>query len=96
MPTSTTPPTDQTWHLDPGLLRPLIDRFTGHLASLGHTPFTVCGYGDAARHFAVWLLRSGLAAPDIDGDTCAGFASHQCRCPGVRRSDRVSAKWDWD
>ena len=30
MPSSTTYPTDLTWHLDSGPLLPLVDRFTGH------------------------------------------------------------------
>ena len=68
MPNSTTYPTDRTWPLDPGPLRPLVDRFTGHLASLGHTALTVGGYGDAATPLATWLqqpvhLRASRAAP---------------------------------
>lgn len=93
MPSSTTIPTGQTWCLDPGPLRPLVAQFTDHLASLGHTTLTVGGYGDAARHFAVWLQQSGTAIAQVDDDTCAGFAAHQCRCPGIRRRDRVSAKY---
>ena len=61
MPSSTTLAKDQVWCLDPGPLRPLVEQFTSHLASLGHTALTVRGYGDAARHFAVWLHRSGVA-----------------------------------
>lgn len=93
MPSSTTTPTGQTWCLDPGSLRPLVAQFTDHLASLGHTTLTVGGYGDAARHFAVWLQQSSIAIAQVDDDTCAGFAAHQCRCPGIRRRDRVSAKY---
>lgn len=93
MPSSTTLAKDQVWCLDPGPLRPLVEQFTSHLASLGHTALTVRGYGDAARHFAVWLHRSGVAIAHVDADDCAGFANHQCRCPGLRRSDRVSAKY---
>ena len=47
MPRSTKLPEGQIWCLDPGPLRPLVDQFTGHLASLGHTALTVRGYGDA-------------------------------------------------
>lgn len=93
MPSSTTAPTGQTWFLDPGPLLPLVARFTDHLTSLGHTTLTVDGYGDAARHFAVWLQRSGVAMARVDGDTCAGFAAHRCRCPGIRRGERVSARY---
>ncbi len=93
MPSSITLPTGQIWCLDPGPLRPLVDQFAGHLASLGYTALTGRGYGDAARHFAVWLQRSGVALAHVDDDACAGFANHYCRCPGIRRSDRVSAKY---
>jgi len=93
MPSSTTTPTGQTWCLDPGSLLPLVTQFTDHLASLGHTTLTVGGYGDAARHFAVWLQHSGIAIAEVGVDTCAGFAAHPCRCPGIRRNDHVSAKY---
>ncbi len=66
MPSSITTPTGQTWCLDPGRLRPLVVQFTDHLASLGHTALTVGGYGDAARHFAVWLQQSGIAIAQVD------------------------------
>jgi integrase/recombinase XerD len=93
MPSSTTLPTGQIWCLDPGPLRPLVDQFASHLASLGYTALTGRGYCDAARHFAVWLQRSGVALAHVDDDACASFANRHCRCPGIRRSDRVSAKY---
>lgn len=93
MPSSTTPLTGQSWCLDPGPLLPLVARFTEHLVGLGHTALTVAGYGDAARHFAAWLQQSGSAITHVDAATCAGFANHRCRCPGIRRSDRVSARY---
>jgi len=93
MPSSTALPTGEIWCLDPGPLRPFVDQFTGHLVSLGHTALTVRGYGDAARHFAVWLQELGIAITNVDGDICADFANHRCRCPGGRRSHRVSAKY---
>ena len=93
MPSSTTLPASKIWYLDPGPLRPLVDQFTDYLVNLGHTPLTVCGYDDAARHFAMWLQRSGVAIAHVDCDTCAGFANHRCRCPGGRQGDRVSAKY---
>ena len=71
----------------------MVDQFTCHLASLGHTAFTVRGYSDAARHLLVWLQRSGVAIADVDATTCTDFAAHHCRCPGIRRGDRVSAKY---
>ncbi len=61
MPSSMATLAGQTWCLDPGPLRPLVAQFTDHLASLGHTTLTVGGYGDAARHFAVWLQQSSIA-----------------------------------
>jgi integrase/recombinase XerD len=93
MSNSTTLPASKIWYLDPGPLRLLVDQFTDHLVNLGYSALTVHGYGDAARHFAVWLRSSGVAIADVDGDTCAGFANHRCRCPGGRQSDRVSAKY---
>lgn len=93
MPSSSTLSTGKTWYLDPGPLGPLVDQFADHLANLGHTALTVRGYGDAARHFAVWIQKSGVAIADVDGDACAAFASHRCRCPGGRPGDHVSAKY---
>jgi hypothetical protein len=75
MPSSTNLPARPVWHLDPGPLRPLVDQFTGHLVSLGYAALTVQSYGDAARHFSVWLQRSGVAVARIDLDTCSAFAS---------------------
>ena len=86
-------PTNQTWHLDPGSLHPLVDRFTSHLKNLDYSPLTVGAYGDAARHFTAWLHLAGKSVADIDAATCAGFGSHLCRCPGIRRGSRVSAKY---
>ncbi len=93
MPSSTMLSTGEIWCLDPGPLRPLVDQFADHLADLGHTALTVRDYGDAARHFAVWLQRSNIAIAHVDDETCAGFANHRCRCPGGRRSDHVSARY---
>ena len=93
MPSSTNLPTRLIWRLDPGPMRPLVDRFTGHLASLGHTDLTVQGYGDAARDFSIWLQRSSVAVARIDLDTCAAFAAYRCRCHGARRGNRVSGRY---
>lgn len=90
---SYTPPADPTWHLDPGALRPLVDQFASHLATLGYTALTIGGYGDAARHFAAWLHLAGQGVADIGEDSRADFASHSCRCPGIRRGNRISAKY---
>ncbi len=93
MPSSTNLPARPVWHLDPGPLRPLVDQFTGHLVSLGYAALTVQSYGDAARHFSVWLQRSGVAVARVDLDTCSAFAKHRCRCPGIRRGTRVSGRY---
>ena len=79
--------------MEPGDLAPLIERFATHLSGLGHTDFTVDGYRASARHFAVWLDRSGIALNAVDGRVIARFADHRCQCPGKRRHDRLSRKY---
>lgn len=79
--------------MDPGALRPLVQEFTNHLADLGHTRLTVGNYVDAARHFAEWLDRSGIAPADVHGGTIERFAQHRCRCTGSRHQAHLSAKY---
>lgn len=79
--------------MEPGDLAPLIERFAAHLSGLGHTDFTVDGYRASARHFAVWLDRSGIALNAVDGRVVARFADHRCQCLGNRRQDRLSRKY---
>lgn len=83
----------QPWFMEPGDLSPLIDAFAEHLSGLGHTELTVRGYHDSARHFADWLRRSGIELAVVDEWVIAQFADHRCRCPGVRRCDRLSRKY---
>ncbi len=79
--------------MDPGVLGTSIEEFTRHLAALGHTPLTVSGYQDGARHFAEWLRRAGIAAHSVDEDVMLRFARHECRCSGNRRCRHLSAKY---
>jgi integrase/recombinase XerD len=93
MSSSITTPTGYCRYLDPGPFGLLVDQFTNHLSSEGHTVLTVRGYEDAARHFTAWLQQSGIVVADIDSDICATFAAHHCRCPGGRRAKFISAKY---
>lgn len=79
--------------MDPGALRPFVQAFTGRLLSLGHTRLTVSGYEASARHFGHWLQSAKIAVAEINEDTVCRFARHRCRCPGIRRADRLSAKY---
>jgi site-specific recombinase XerD len=79
--------------MDPGTLGTLVEEFTSHLEGLGHTRLTVAGYGDAARHCAEWLFRSGIAVVDVDDDVVARFARHRCNCSGNRQHHHLSAKY---
>jgi integrase/recombinase XerD len=93
MSNSIIPNPNQTWFLKPGALQSLVEQFTDHLASCGHTALTVRGYGDSARHFSAWLDRSGAGIGDIDSNSCQRFANHRCRCPGGRRDTRMSVRY---
>lgn len=79
--------------MDPGALRPLVEAFTQRLVSFGHTRLTVSGYEVSARHFGHWLQSTKIAVGDIDEATVRRFARHQCRCGGVRRVERLSARY---
>jgi site-specific recombinase XerD len=79
--------------MDPGVLGTFVGQFTNQLTSLEHTRLTVAGYGDAARHFAEWLLNSDIAVVDVDDGVIARFARHRCKCSGNRQHRRLSAKY---
>jgi site-specific recombinase XerD len=79
--------------MDAGRLRPFVDAFVGMLRARRHTPLTVAGYDDSARHFAHWLCRSRIEFSQVDEDVVQRFARHRCRCPGGRRQDRLSRKY---
>jgi site-specific recombinase XerD len=79
--------------MDPGVLGTFVGQFTNQLTSLGHTRLTVAGYGDAARHFAEWLLNSDIAVVDVDDGVISRFARHRCKCSGNRQHRRLSAKY---
>jgi integrase/recombinase XerD len=79
--------------MNPGVLGTFVGQFVNQLTSLGHTRLTVAGYGDAARHFAEWLLNSDIAVVDVDDGVIARFARHRCKCSGNRQHRRLSAKY---
>jgi site-specific recombinase XerD len=79
--------------MDAGNLAPLVAEFTRHLSGLGHTALTVAGYDAAARHFAQWQAVRGGDVDDVDDAVIGRFARHRCRCPGIRRDQRVSDKY---
>jgi hypothetical protein len=79
--------------MDPGVLGPLVAEFTSQLAANRYTQLSVAGYGDAARHFAEWMCRTGLRIADIDDATVEHFAQHRCKCTGARRHHHVSVAY---
>jgi integrase/recombinase XerD len=79
--------------MSPGALESPIEDFARHLAARGHTPLTISGYENGARHFAEWLRRAGIAAAAVDDSVILRFARHRCRCPGHRRHRHLSAKY---
>ena len=79
--------------MDPGEMRPFVQRYAEHLAALGHTPLTVTNYTYNARHFTMWLCQSGLGLADIGDGAIDRFAQHLCRCPGGRSHDHLSDKY---
>ena len=79
--------------MDPGTLGTFVEEFTKQLKAVRHTRLTVGGYGDAARHFAEWLRRSGIAVVDVDDGVIAQFARHRCKCSGNRQHHLLSAKY---
>jgi site-specific recombinase XerD len=79
--------------MDAGPLQSFVDAFVDMLRAGRHTPLTVSGYENAARHFAAWLCRCKIELVQVDEDVIARFAHHRCRCPGARRQDRLSAKY---
>lgn len=79
--------------MDAGELAPLVTEFVADLGAQGHSCLTVGGYEASARHFACWLVKAELAIGNIDDGVLHRFARHRCRCPGIRRLNRVSAKY---
>lgn len=80
----------RTHYMDAGPLQPLVLAFSDTLTTRLHSPLTVAGYENAARHFADWLCRSGITLRSVDESVVLRFARHRCRCPGGRRQGRVS------
>lgn len=80
-------------HLNPGALRPFIEGFAEHLATLGHTRVTIKFYSRLARQFDDWICQTGVALCDVDDGTVEQFAHHQFQCPGKRQFDPVSRNY---
>jgi len=79
--------------MDPGTLGTFVGEFTSQLKMLGHTRLTVANYGASARHFAEWLRRSDIASVDVDDGVIARFGRHRCKCSGIRKYRRLSARY---
>jgi integrase/recombinase XerD len=79
--------------MDAGDIEPLVAAFVNHLSALGYTGLTATNYENSARHFAHWLTQSHIDVADVDDDVIRRFARHRCRCPGIRRRDRLSIKY---
>ena len=79
--------------MDPGILGTFVEEFTGQLKTFGHTRLTVTNYEAAARHFAEWLRRCGIAVVNVDDGVTALFARHRCKCSGTRQHHYLSAKY---
>jgi site-specific recombinase XerD len=79
--------------MEAGFLAPLIAEFEASLRVLGHSPLTIRGYTDSARHFAAWALAAGLSLHEVEADTIARFTNQHCQCVGIRRWNSVSAKY---
>ena len=79
--------------MNAGVLAVLVERFTDHLTSLGHSRLTVTGLSGSARHFADWLCRAGIEVGDIDDHVLDEFAHHRCQCSGGRHGRLVSPRY---
>jgi integrase/recombinase XerD len=79
--------------MDAGDIEPLVAAFVSYLSALGYTGLTGTNYENSARHFAHWLTQSRIDLADVDDDVIRRFARHRCRCPGLRRQDRLSTKY---
>ncbi len=58
----------------------LVAAFLDHLSNT-HSSRSVRRYGAAARHFLVWLARSGTPIARVDESLVDRFTRHQCSCP---------------
>ena len=93
MPKQSTNSPSRRPHMDAKALAPMVQKFTSDLVGLGHPRSTIGAFSDAARHFADWICRSGIAPCDVSAGTIEQFAQHQCLCPGGRRLHRVSKNY---
>jgi site-specific recombinase XerD len=93
MPKQSTDSQSRRPHMDAGALRPMVEKFANDLTVQGYPRFTIGAFSDAARHFADWIARSGIALFDVNIGTIEQFAQHQCLCPGGRKLHRVSKNY---
>lgn len=82
--------------IDAAQFKPFLETLAAKLHSHGYGRPTISFYGQAAVHFAYWLLRRHVDPSRINGDHVAGFLSRhlpRCHCPfgGVRRYHIVRA-----
>jgi len=79
--------------LQASYLRRYFDDFARELELIGYTHPTIQGYAGSIAHFGYWAQKRDLAIADWSRDAVSDFAQHRCRCPGARRSTRVSKKY---
>ena len=64
---------DRRRRLDPGIYGRLVRRFIDYLEDLGCTPVTVAFYSRSVRHFASWLVGSGVELANVDAKVVERF-----------------------
>ena len=79
--------------MEAGDLAPWVATFADELGSLGHTPLTVRGYTDCARHFAAWIAIANIGLDEVSDGSVDRFRKHRCRCGGFRRDVPRSSKY---
>lgn len=80
---------DRRRRLDPGIYGQLVRRFIDYLEDLGCTPVTVAFYSRSVRHFASWLVGSGVELANVDAKVVERFADHECNCHGALQRGRL-------
>lgn len=76
--------------------KPFLETLAAKLRSCGYGRPTISFYGQAAVHFAYWIVRRHVDPSQVNGDHVASFLSRhlpRCHCPfgGVRRYHIVRA-----
>ncbi|WP_413992453.1 tyrosine-type recombinase/integrase [Labrys okinawensis] len=72
--------------MEGGDLAPWVAAFASELGALSHTPLTIGGYTDCARHFAAWLAFNNIGLDEVSDESLNLFGKHRCRCGGYRRA----------